>query len=274
MLHGSPPQQAFAVVLAALAAGYDIESWQHRATGEHQTRLVPAPARAPPAETPEVLRSRVITESATAATRFVRARGEPVQPETLHIAAWHRLLRKGILDLAQASLPTSRVLSWLNAAISQGLEDVKASSLVSVLGDDAQPVGWWLRKVGRGVNAPLSDRVEEAVLTALRDVGAGGDATVEETECIQSIYRRFNGPLTPDVGLVHACLRAYGEEPSPGIWQLHAREREATWAEERRAGVRDLLALGERLGYRVHQSRKVSDVVWEEEGPTYLISTA
>jgi hypothetical protein len=216
-------------------------------------------------ENPEALRPRVITESATAATRFVRARGEPAQPETLHIAAWHRLMRKGILEVAQASLPTSRVLSWLNAAISQGLEDVKVSDLVSVLGDDAQPVGWWLRKVGRGVNAPLSDRVEGAVLNALRDADARGDAPLEETAFVQSIYRRFNGPLTPDARLVQACLIAYGQESPPGHWRLHPRERETTWAEEMRTGVRDLLVLGERLGYRVLQRHKDVDVVWEDE---------
>jgi hypothetical protein len=116
------------------------------------------------------------------------------------------------------------------------------------------------------------------VLNALRDADARGDAPLEETAFIQSIYRRFNGPLTPDTGLVHACLNAYGEEPSPGHWRLHPREREATWAEEMRNGVDDLLMLGERLGYRVRQRRKVIDVVWEEEGRPWatfnLLATA
>jgi len=278
ILYGSPPQQVFAMVLTALAAGYYIESWQHRATGEHQCRLVPAPPHTPSTEDSEALRSRVIAESTKAATKFVRARGEPVQPETLHIAAWHRLMRKGILEVAQASLPTSRVLSWLNAAISQGLEEVKGSNLVSVIGNGDQPVGWWLRKVGRGVNGPLSDRVEEAVLNALRDADARGDAPLAETAFVQSIYRRFNGPLTPDAGLVHACLKAYGEEAPPGHWRLHRREREAAWGEEMRTGVRELLALGERLEHRARQRRKVIDVVWEEEGRPWatfnLLTTA
>jgi hypothetical protein len=260
-LHGSPPQQAFALVLAALAAGYDVESWQHRATCEHQCTLIPAPLHAPPAEDPETLRPRVVAETARAAAKYIRTRGEPVQTETLHIAAWHRLMRKKILEVVGASLPKSRLVSWLNAAISQGLEEAEKRELVSVIGDDDQPVGWWLRKVGRGINSPLSDRVEEAVLTRLRDADAKGGAPVEETTFIQSIYRRFNGPLTPDAGLVHACLKAYGEEASPGHWQLHPREREATWD-----GIRDLLALGERFGYRVRRRRKNFDVLWEEEG--------
>lgn len=273
VLCASPPQQVFAMVLAALAAGYEVESWQHRATGEHQCRLVPVSPRAPSEKASEALRSRVSAESAKAATKSVRARGEPVQPETLHIAAWHRLMRKGILEVVQASVPKSRVLSWLNTAIGQGLEKVKVSDLVPVIGDDDQAVGWWLRKAGRGVKDPLSDRVEEAVLSALRDADAKGGAPLEETAFIQSLYRRFSGPLTPDAGLVHACLKAYGEEPSPGHWRLQPGEREAAWAEEMSTGVDDLLMLGERLGYRVRQRRKVSDVVWEEEGRPWATFT-
>jgi hypothetical protein len=205
------------MVLAALAAGYDVESWQHRATGGHQVTLVPAPLQEPAEEDPEALGSRVMAESAKAATRYVRARGEPVQAETLQIAAWHRLMRK-------------------------------------------------------------SDRVEEAVLTGLRDADAEGDEPVEETIFIQSIYRRFNGPLTPGAGLAHACLNAYGEEASPGHWRLQPREREAMWDEERDAGIRDLLALAERLGYRVRRKRRRFDVAWEEEGRPWatftLVATA
>jgi hypothetical protein len=260
------PQQASAILLAALAAGYEVESWQHRATGEHQFTLVPAPLHAPRTQEPEMLRPRVVAESAKAAADFVRARGEPLQTETLHIAAWHRLMRKGLLETAQASLPASRVLGWLNAAIGEGLEAAQGSDLVMVPGDDGRPVGWWLNKVGRQIANPLSDRVEEAVLAALRDAGARKGEPMEETAFVPSIYRRFNGPLTPDAGLVHACLEAYGEETSPGRWQLRPNEREEAWREGMKAGMRDLLTLGERLGYRARQWGRDFEVVWEEEG--------
>ena len=232
---------------------------------------VPIALDAPPTEDPEALRPRVIAETAEAATKVIHARGEPVQTETLHIAAWHRLMRKGTLQVVGASLPTSRVFSWLNAAISQGLEEAKKSGLVAVVGDDDQSAGWWLRRVGRGINAPLGDRAEDAVLTALRDADAGGDMSVEERAFIQSIYRRFNGPLTPDAGLLRACLKAYGEQASPGHWRLDPGEREATWGEMRDAGINDLLALGERLGYRVRRRGKGFDVAWEEEGRPWAI---
>jgi hypothetical protein len=277
-LYNSPPQQAFAILLAALAAGYDVASWQHRATREHQCTLVPVARHAFPTEDPEALRLRVIADTAEAATKVVRARGEPVQTETLHIAAWHRLMRKGTLQVVQASLPTSRVLGWLNATIGQGLEGAKAGGLVAVVGDENQTAGWWLRKVGWGINAPLGDRVEAAALTALREADAGGETPVEESAFIQSVYRRFNGPLTPDAGLVHACLRAYGEQASPGHWRLDPREREAMWVEKRDAGINDLLALGERLGYRARRRGKDFDVAWEEESRPWatfdLIATA
>jgi hypothetical protein len=272
-LHGSPPQGAFAMVLAALAAGYDVESWQHRATREHQFTLVPARLREPEGADPETLASRVAAESARAAIQYVRARGEPVQAESLQIAAWHRLVRKGILEAAQGSVPPSRVLAWLNSAIGQGLDEAKEKSLVEVSGDSGPPAGWWLRKVGRGRNNPLDDRVEEGVLAGLRDADATGDEPVEERAFIQAIYRRFNGPLTPDAGLVHACLNAYGEETSPGHWQLRPDERVTAWAEGREAGIHDLLALAERLGYRVRRKRKRFDVAWEDEGQTWATFT-
>ncbi len=264
-LPASSPQQASAIVLAALGADYVIESWQHRATGEHQFTLVPGPLHAPPRQDPEVLRSRVVAESAQAAVDFVRARGEPVQTEALQVAAWHRLMRKGLLETAQASLPTSRGQGWLNAAISSGLETSQSSDLLPVRAEAGRPVGWWLHKVGRSMPSPLSDRVEEAVLTLLRDAEGKKDALVEEAACVTFIYRRFNGPLTPDAGLVSASLEAYGQETSPGCWQLRDNEREAVWQEQVRLGIRDLLALGERLGYRARQTRQDFDVVWEEE---------
>ena len=269
--HTVSPHHAFAVALAALAAGYDIESWQHRATVEHQFTLTPAPLHAPTASDPEVLRPRVVAESAKAAADFVVERGEPVQMETLHIAAWHRLMRKGLLETVQASLPASRVLGWLNVAIGEGLKAVQTADLVPVPGDDGRPVGWWLGKVSRRLPDPLSDRVEQAVLAALRDAEAAKDPEVEEVAFTRSIYRRFNGPLTPDAGLVRACLEAYGEEVSSGHWRLRSDEREVEWRERMSVCIRDLLALGERLGYRARQWGHDFDVVWEEEGHAWAV---
>jgi hypothetical protein len=263
-LHSSPRQQAFAIVLAALAAGYDVESWQHRATGEHQYTLTPAPLTQPSSQEPEVLHNQVIVETAKAATEFLHARGEPVQAETLNIAAWHRLMRKGILEIVQASLPANRSLGWLNGAISQGLEEAQASDLMPVSGDGEHPAAWWLRVVGRKTASPLCDRVENSVLAALRD--AKESRLLDEVGFVQSMYRRFSGPLTPDAGMVHACLEAYGEETSPGQWRLHRREREEVWQQEMETGIRDLLALGERLGYRPQRKGRGFDIAWEDDG--------
>ena len=95
---------------------------------------------------------------------------------------------------------------------------------------------------------------------------------------MQSIYRRFNGPLTPDAGLVRACLGAYGEQKPPGHWRLHPNESEAVWQKVMSAGICDILALGEQLGYVTRQWGQDFDVVWEEEGQPWatfnLIATA
>jgi hypothetical protein len=114
------------------------------------------------------------------------------------------------------------------------------------------------------------------VLAALRDAKEG--ELLDEAQFVQSMYRRFSGPLTPDAGLVHACLGAYGEETSPGQWRLHRREREEVWQQEMETGVRHLLALGERLGYRARQKVGNFDIAWEDDGQPWatfnLILTA
>jgi len=264
-LRPSSLQQAFALALAALAAGYDVESWQHCAAAEHQYALVPTTLQAPPAQEPELLRSRVVARSATAATDVVRARDEPVQAETLQIAAWQDLLREGLLEIAQASLPASRVLGWLNAAIGKGLEAAQTTELVPVADDEGRSVGWWLHKADQAGDGPLGDRVEQAVLATLREAD-GVAAAVEETMCVKAVYRQFSGPLTPEAGLVQACLKAYAEEVSAGQWQLFRSEREEAWPERMSSAILQLIELGERLGYRPRQEVENSGVVWEEEG--------
>jgi hypothetical protein len=274
-LSDAQPQQALAVLLAALAAGYRVESWQSRGGQEHQFTLAPAALPTTPAEAPESLQARVATESRQAAADVLRATGEPVETDRLQAAAWYHLLEKGVLHTALASLPAHRVLAWLNAAVGKGLDAPgaeEASQLVPLPGDEGRPVGWWLDKVSRKVVTPLGDRVEEAVLRALRALGdadAKEDALVEEAGLVAALYRRYNGLLTPDAGLVHACLEAYAEETLPGFWRLRPGEREETWAAGKDAAVRDLLALGERLGYQAHSAQGDCDVVWVEQGRSW-----
>ncbi len=267
ILPGVPPQQAFAVSLAALMADYEVESWQYRAVEEHQLVLRPAPLHAPRPQEPETLRALVIAESARAALDALNARGEPMAAEWLGIAAWQRLLRKGVLETARASLPIGRVLGWLTTTVGKGLEAAQAGDLVAIEDDEGRPLGWWPSHVGPQAADPLGDRVEEALLSALREAGP---TPVEEAALVEALYRRFNGPLTPDAGLVRACLEAYGEETQPGRWRLADGEQEGMGAERIRAAVSDLLLLGERLGYAARQGKGGFDVVWDEAGGTWV----
>jgi hypothetical protein len=265
-LRDSPPQQVFALVLAALEAGYEIESWQYRAGDEHRLVLAPTPRPAPRPEEPEALHDRVVSGAGQAAAAAVIARGEPMATERLQIAAWHHLMQAGVLDVARASLPAGRVLSWLSVAIGQGLEAAGEAELAPVPGEAARPAGWWLRKAVRGVAPPLSDRVEEAVLAELRAAEERGGG-VAEAALSGELYRRFGGPLAPGPGLVRACLDAYGQEVAPGYWRLRPHEVAVLWQARAGAAIQDLLALGERLGYRAAPGGAGVDVVWEEEGP-------
>jgi hypothetical protein len=267
------PQQAYALVLAALAAGYEVESWQQRTPGEHQFVLSPGPLSAPRSQELDALQSRVIAESARAARDALRTRGEPLPMESLHIAAWQRLLRQDVLETARGSLPASRVLTWVTAAIGKGVEAAETSDLFPLTDDEGRGQAWWLQQIDQGVADPLSDRVEGAVLARLREAAGEEVNSVDEAALMDSVYRRFNGPLTPDAGLVHACLEAYGEEIDAGRWKLHGDEAESDWQKLGRTIVSDLLSLGERLGYRAIAGEKGTDVVWQEDGHPWATFT-
>jgi hypothetical protein len=265
--HG-PPQQAAALILAALAAGYEVESWQHRMPGQHQCILTPGPLSAPRSQELDALQARVTAESAKAARDALRTRGEPLPLEPLHIAAWQRLLRQGVLETARGSMPAGRLLAWLSAAIGKSLEATQTGDLFLLADAENRAQACWLRQIDSAVADPLSDRVEEAVLTRLREAAGEETTTLDEATLVASVYRRFNGPLTPDAGLVHACLQAYGQETQPGRWELRAGDSQAEWQDRYTSAVSDLLALGERLGYRALTGEEGADVVWETpEGP-------
>jgi hypothetical protein len=103
---------------------------------------------------------------------------------------------------------------------------------------------WWLTEPGE-LSPPLSDRVESVAYETLQNTLAITDA-----DFAAAVLARFPSPLTPDSGLLSACLDAYGAEATPGWWQLRAEDQPNQRADERQEIVGHLLALGQRLGYR------------------------
>lgn len=118
---------------------------------------------------------------------------------------------------------------------------------------------WWLA-LPEGAERPLCDRVEVQAHEVLQ-----GTLALTEDEYTAQVYARLPGPLTPDVELVAACLRSYGNEPTPGYWQLRPEDLPDARLVERRTVVEHLLALGRRLGYRA-EPREPFDLAWSEDG--------
>jgi hypothetical protein len=100
----------------------------------------------------------------------------------------------------------------------------------------------------------LSDRVERAILTRLRE-----DGDVQAVELDQEICRRFPGMLTPSRRWVAACLRSYAE-PSPGedSWNLRQEDQPELRAEDCLEMKRSLEALGRKLGFGVEADQQIS----------------
>ena len=103
---------------------------------------------------------------------------------------------------------------------------------------------WWSAEPGE-LALPLCDRVESVAYETLQATLA-----LTEADFAAAIYAGFPGCLTPDAGLVAACLGAYGSEATPGWWQLRVEDQPQQRTAERRKIVKHLLALGKRMGYR------------------------
>lgn len=104
---------------------------------------------------------------------------------------------------------------------------------------------FWLSEP-MGASGSLADRTERVVMRLLRQ-RQSWDAL--ELDC--SVCRELLGLLTPDRGLVMACLQSYGSQDEGGAWSLRPEDtvaaRQSDLAEIRAA----LTELGEFLGYEV-----------------------
>ena len=79
---------------------------------------------------------------------------------------------------------------------------------------------------------------------------------LDEAVFAEQVYARCPGQLTPDAGLIGACLRAYGHELDTGRWQLRPEDQPQTREAEQRRMIDGLLELGRRLGYQAKALRR------------------
>jgi hypothetical protein len=191
-----------------------------------------------------------------AATHTIRTRGEPVAWLTLHASIQRRLAESGLLsraselDVMQEQSPLDMVAEQVEAVLAD-------PAFLRIASHESKQDLWWLAD-SAGVALPLSDRVEEASYEFLQEALA-----FTEADFASLVYRRFPGDLTPDAGLVAACLRAYGYEPTPGYWQLRREDLPAAREDDRQAITGYLLTLGQRLGYQTHDWAPF-DAAWLE----------
>jgi len=261
------PSYVEALLMAASRAALSASSIVYQPASEHSssdlfqgqggeyrvTLSLHRPVREARPTDPQVLADVIQREALTAAKEVLRARSEPLTLDWLHIAAWQRLSQKGLLD--QTTLvsdegfhPLEFTREQVRLAFERGLE----ASLTGLGREEGQADHWWLAAPGTGLD-PLSDRVERVVLERLTE-------EVWVTE--EMAYHAFPGLLTPVRDLVEACLRAYGAERSPGVWQLRQGETQETWDRVSREMVGHLVDLGRRLDYRVLVASRWDGMAW------------
>jgi hypothetical protein len=112
--------------------------------------------------------------------------------------------------------------------------------------DQSLDVGhWWLRDQAKA-GAPLSDRVEMALVRYLQQHPG---CTLMELD--SALCEVFPGLLTPDLELIQVCLDSYGEqEPAEtGFWRLRAQDTPSARRFDLDVVRRLVMRLGEQLGF-------------------------
>jgi hypothetical protein len=266
LVTGQPPAVLEALVLAATTANLGVAALLQRG-GDY--RLEMAPAAAPtvgPSGPP--LKERLRQAALEAATATIRARGEPASWPVLHAAIQRRLVEQGLLQrVVDASVDARAALDLVASQVGSALEDPSLVCLTApeetpavVEGAPAPPVvpvaageeRYWLA-APTGMDVPLSDRVEAQAHQILQDRWEGGQGEpLTQDHFARALYTRFPGPLTPDRGLVAACLETYGQTVAEGRWRLRPEDLPGVRDAEREEIIDQLLTLGRRLGYGSH----------------------
>ena len=246
--------EAEAGFLAAALAGLDSAGYRLRGHAvrlpDGQAVLAWEAARHRPVEdeaVPQVM--------AAAAEEGLRSLGEPASYAWLHTAtavALARRQRLAELWAADDSPPLTHLSEEMESLLAPGGPFERLEERVEL--ESGQ---YWLAQPEPSAS-PLSDRVEQVVLAALRSRPALSLVEVESMAC-----QALRGMQTPERRLLLACLESYGAADEHGAWSLRAEDEE----ERRRADVREIIRLlrmlGDGLGYRVQVEE---DVTWEERG--------
>jgi hypothetical protein len=186
-----------------------------------------------------------------AAREFLKQRGEPVPFSLVHAAVWCRLAEERRLARLWED-EDGHPLSIVAEALEKALSDTRYFQHLGK-GLELESGQYWLVDA-REAAAPLADRVEELVLDILRSRDG-----IPELEIDQRVCEALPGLMTPDRGLVRACIQSYAlEQDDAGLWCLRTEDR----LDERQADceeIKRLLAeMGSRLGFSVQQEDTIT----------------
>jgi hypothetical protein len=245
------PATLEALLLAASRARLGLTNLVQSA-GNVRLEFTPSqPRLTPSSKVP--LETQIREVAVAAAVETIRARAEPVTWRTLHVEIQRHLAEADLLTRVLGSeSPDFSPFDLIAEQVQAGLE---GGALVQLPGAKAHDAWWWLAEPA-GLDTALSDRVETAAYELLKDT-----ITVTGADLTRALYQQFPGKLTPEAGLVALCLQSYGEEVTPGHWQLRPEDLPDARDEERQAIIGDLLALGQRLGYRTAPGNNF-DAAW------------
>ena len=218
----------------ALRADTDTAQIVWRAAGRREL-LGPAPELAGLDAARQVARQ--------AAYQIILDRSEPTAWEIIHAAAWSQAALGHLFPSpsGEAESEFTHCLAAVNEAAEAHPQVAAAKGEESDLGST-----WWMHDPG-AASIPLADRVEAEIARLLAEQGPSTYEKLDRLVC-----ETFPGLLTPEMRLVRACLRSYGQEDeSQLLWSL----RPEDLAERRAADLESvrtaLIRLGERFGFRL-----------------------
>jgi hypothetical protein len=272
-----------ALLFAASGAGFQLENLLYQPNDGDRYRLSfvkpMEPVAKPPMPDLEALSGEIRHQTVAAAEEGLRERGEPLAFPMLRNAIYERLSQTGhlcqVLAVEKEGFSAMDfVAEQVEVAIQEepGLIRLDATTM-----EGARLPLWWLREPEKAA-CPLGDRVEETLYQILQE-----RPVLSRQELEEAIYPYFPGFLTPEEGLIEACLESYAEEITPDTWQLRVEDQRKHREDQRIQGVAHLIKLGQRLGYGVWINpawRELAsdqagfdpgplarfDVLWYEEG--------
>ena len=273
-----------ALTLALAGADYSPASWICQGD-THACRLTShrTPSLPPPPADVGGLADAICAETPAIVRQLIAARGEPLTWDELRLPTYQQLTASGLLGQAAVaedlpSSPRTFFARQVQDAITGAEELVCLEAAVEIEGEIVPPPRWWLQHPDSAA-PPLDTRVEATVHQLLLST-----LILTSNALAEEVYRRFPGELTPEVSLIETCLHSYGQEITPGHWQLRPEDQPDRRAEEVTGIRQELCQLGGRLGFKVSLWSESSDtpapgrllafdVLWSDDGqPAYAFA--